>query len=150
MREDDKLARLLKENRTLIVMCIVFIVFTIGAVSYTKTTVTRFMTKDAARTTTVRAVMALEPELEGADESEIEIVAASIVYRGRYINLCDASETIVEQYYDDYCVWNFIALIGGTIIFALIAFTALVTAISEIKGLKNKRKVVNAQPASQP
>ncbi|MBR5670163.1 hypothetical protein IKX12_03765 [Candidatus Saccharibacteria bacterium] len=150
MFKNSKVIHLLMDNVMLICMCVVFLTFAFGVVCFTKVTITRFATRDEAKTATIRAVMELEPELEGASESEVEIDATSILYRGRQISLCDASEILVEKYYDDYCVWNFIALIGGVIIMALISLVGLWSAIGEIKKLRGKQKAVDTQSISQP
>ena len=148
MFKNSKVIRLLMDNVMLICMCLVFLVFAFGAVVFTKVTITRFTTKDEARLATIRAVMKLEPELEGASESEIEIDTTSILYSGKYIYLSEASEVLVEKYYDDYCVWSFIALIGGVIIMASISLVGLRFAIGEIKDLRGKQEAADTQSAS--
>ena len=150
MREDSKVIRLLTENRTLICMCLVFLVFAFGAVQFARITVARFATKDETRSATILAVIELEPELDGASESDVEIDTTSILYRGKYVHLCEDSKTLVEKYYDDYCIWNFIALIGGAVLFALISLVGLAAAIGDIKRISDSRKAIGAQAASDP
>lgn len=146
----EKIVRFYKDNKELLMSCIIAIGFVFVAVHSLYGATTRFIEKDNARSTVINAVIKLEPELAGASESEIEIDTVSIVYRGKYITLCDASEALVEDYYDNYCPNVFVALIGTAIIGVLIGTKFLADSIMGIVELIESRKRTKKQPASQP
>ena len=146
----EKIVRFCKDNKELLMSCIIAIGFIFVAVHSIYGATTRFLEKDNAKSTVINAVIRLEPELAGASENDVEIDTVSIVYRGKYIALCDASETLVRDYYDNYCSNNFVALIGTAIIGVLIGTKSLADSIMGIVDLIENRKRAKKQLADQP